>query len=109
LRRVDIALLGAFIPATKQNDHLITALLEVNTIPRAMVDAQFADALPHRLYITCKVIGEPKDASSNQCLGTRITDFTLQFSVGISLFNIERKYSVVLRLQRLNPRKNAGF
>ena len=34
------------------------------------MDAQFADALPHRLYITCTVIGEPKDTGSNQCLGT---------------------------------------
>ena len=81
----------------------------INTIPKAMMDAQFADALPHRLYITCKVIGEPKDASSNQCLGTRIMEFTLPFSVGISLFNIKHKYSVVLRLQGRNAKRNADF
>jgi hypothetical protein len=81
-------------------------LLEVDTVPGAMVDAQLADTLPYRLNVPRQTIGQPKDARCNQGFATLITELALPLSVGIRLFDIKHELTVVLRLQKRKAKKD---
>lgn len=63
------------------------------------MDTQLTNAPPNRLNIPGQAIGKPKNAGSNQCLGTRVPEFALPFSVGIGLFDVKHLLIVVYELQ----------
>ena len=51
-RASDIALLRVFVAAANQNDDLCSAPNKIEPVSRPIVDAQFADAVANRLYVT---------------------------------------------------------
>jgi hypothetical protein len=84
----NIGLLGIFIAATQQDNDLVSALLEIDTISWTVMNAQFADALSYRLHIAWQTIGQTKEAGSNQRFALRVTELAFPLAVGIGLFDV---------------------
>ena len=66
LCRLDVLRLRAFVPTAQQNNDGVAPLLEINAVSRAMVDAQFADALSYGFRIPRKSKGETVQAGRDQ-------------------------------------------
>jgi hypothetical protein len=47
-RRSDVSILCALVPSTQEQNDQFPALLEINPIPRAVMNAQFTDTFSHR-------------------------------------------------------------
>ena len=55
----DVLSLRALVSAAQQNDDLLAPSHEINSVPRPIVDAQFADSPAHRLHIPRIPIRQP--------------------------------------------------
>src|SRR6218665_1901789 len=61
----DVPVLASLVAAAEQHDDGFATLLEIDPVAGAMVDTQFAHAVPNRLHIARMAIGRPVESGEN--------------------------------------------
>jgi len=84
---LNISGLGGFVAPTEQDNQLIASLLEVYPIAWPVVNAQLTNPLPHRRNVAWKAVGEPKQASGDQCLGLGVLEALVPGHECVGLFD----------------------
>jgi hypothetical protein len=84
-RYLDVSFLGSLIATGEQDHKRLSALNEIDSVPRTIVDTQFRDALSHRFHIAGVAQRQAADARINMSPRLSIFQPLEPFGIFISL------------------------
>jgi hypothetical protein len=78
--------LRAFITATQQDDNRVTSFMEVDAVSGTVMDAQLANSLIHRFYVSSMIEAKAIQAGGYQAAYPSILKLHSPFSICFGLF-----------------------